>query len=63
MANSMPSASRSMNRRFILWNGEEMRSMSVFAFGYVPKNQRFTRSGNLYGEFSGMNVVNAEKET
>ena len=30
------------------------------------KNQRFTRSGNLYGhvygEFSAMNVVNAEKE-
>ena len=36
MANSMPSASRSMNRRFILWNGEE------------KKNQRFTRSGNFY---------------
>ena len=36
VANSMPSASRSMNRRFILWNGEE------------KKNQRFTQSGNVY---------------
>ncbi len=42
MANSMPC------RR----HGEEMRSTSVSACGYVQKNQRFTRSGNLYGEFS-----------
>ena len=36
----------------LIWHGEEMRSMSVSACGYVQKNQRFTRSGNLYGEFS-----------
>ncbi len=26
------------------------------------EKQTFTRSGNVYGEFSAMNVVNAEKE-
>ena len=38
MANSMPCRG----------HGEKMRSMSVSACGYVQKNQRFTRSGNLY---------------
>ena len=31
-------------------NGEEMRSMSVSACGYVHEKQTFTRSGNVYDE-------------
>ena len=36
--------------------------MSVSACGYVQKNQRFTRSGNLYGEFSATSKASSEKE-
>ena len=32
------------------------------ACGYVQKNQRFTRSGNLYGELDATNEMSAEKE-
>ena len=35
---------------------------NVSACGYVQKNQRFTRSGNLYGELDATNEMSAEKE-